>query len=43
LVPDAAGEDEIPSDEERMLVLRMLEEGKLSVDQADGLLQAMEE
>ena len=43
LTPDATGQDETPSDEERMLVLRMLEQGKLSVDQADGLLQALEE
>jgi len=43
LSPDATGEDETPSDEERMLVLRMLEQGKLSVDQADSLLQALEE
>ena len=43
LEPDAPGEDEVPSDEERMLVLRMLEQGKLSVDQADSLLQALEE
>jgi len=43
LAPDGTGEDEIPSDEERMLVLRMLEQGKLSVDQADSLLQALEE
>jgi len=37
------GEDDLTSDEERMLVLRMLEQGKLSVDQADNLLQALEE
>ena len=42
LAPDATSEDETPSDEERMLVLRMLEQGKLSVDQADSLLQALE-
>jgi len=43
LAPDATGGGEGPSDEERMLVLRMLEQGKLSVDQADSLLQALEE
>ena len=35
--------DELPSEEERMIILQMLEQGKLSVDQADGLLQALEE
>jgi hypothetical protein len=30
-----------PSPEERMLVLKMLEEGKISVEQAEKLLAAM--
>lgn len=33
---------DLPSDEERLLILRMVEQGKLSVDEADGLLQALE-
>jgi hypothetical protein len=37
------GEGELPTEEERLLVLRMLEQGKLSVDQADNLLEALEE
>jgi hypothetical protein len=32
-----------PSPEERMLVLKMLEEGKISVEQAEKLLAAMGE
>jgi hypothetical protein len=35
--------DELPSEEERMIILQMLEQGKLSVDQADSLLQALED
>jgi hypothetical protein len=35
--------DELPTEEERMIILQMLEQGKLSVDQADNLLQALED
>jgi hypothetical protein len=30
-------------DQERLAILRMLEEGKINVDQAEGLLRALEE
>jgi hypothetical protein len=32
----------VPSDEERMLVLRMLQENKISVEEAEKLLNALE-
>lgn len=37
--PGASG---APSDEERLMILRMLEQGKISVDEAETLLQALE-
>jgi hypothetical protein len=43
LVPEAGLQDEPASEEERMIVLRMLEQGRISVDQADSLLGALEE
>jgi hypothetical protein len=31
-----------PSDEERLVILQMVENGKISVDEAEGLLKALE-
>jgi hypothetical protein len=39
--PPAAAHRTPPSDEERMLILRMLEEGKITVEQAEKLLTAL--
>lgn len=40
-VPSAARRAQ-PSDEERLMILRMVEQGKLSVDEAESLLEALE-
>jgi hypothetical protein len=34
--------DEVVSEEERMMILRMLEQKKISLDEADKLLSALE-
>jgi hypothetical protein len=38
----AAKEKKVATDEERMLVLKMLQEKKISVEEAEKLLQALE-
>lgn len=42
LIASARGESEPVSDEERMLILKMLEDGNISVEQAEQLLAALE-
>ncbi len=42
LIASARGESEPVSDEERMMILKMLEEGNIDVEQAEQLLAALE-